>query len=95
MDITEIKNYKGKSTYQIVVRGKVDPKFMKQLKKIKESISKLVDKTVYLVPDLGRKMISKLLREITCILTDLRECFVKLYNHHFCCTKSNKVTDSG
>lgn len=31
MDITEIKKYKGKSTYQIVVRGKVDPKFMMQL----------------------------------------------------------------
>jgi len=32
MDTHEIiKRYKGKSTYQIVVRGKVDPNFMMQL----------------------------------------------------------------
>lgn len=32
MDATEIiKKYKEKSTYQIVVRGKVDPNFMMQL----------------------------------------------------------------
>ena len=41
-----IKNYKGRATYQITVKGKVDPVFMNRLNNLSVSHTETTDQTL-------------------------------------------------